>query len=103
LVRGYLPMAVAMAFAGLAMGMNQPPSMACVADAAPKDLRGVAMALRLTGNRVGLILSPMLAGLVVTAWGLPAYFYTAAGLLLAGSVLMSRIGGPGTRAEVAEP
>ena len=43
--------------------------------AAPKEMRGMAMALRLTGNRVGLLLSPVLASGVVSAWGLPAYFY----------------------------
>lgn len=101
LVRGFWPMAVAVAFAGLAMGTNQPPSMACVADAAPKELRGMAMALRLTGNRVGLLLSPVLAGWVVTAWGLPAYFYTSAGVLLGGSALMARIARRSRPAKVA--
>jgi len=91
LVRGFVPMAVIVAFAGLSFGTNQPPSMACVADAAPKEMRGMAMALRLTGNRVGLLLSPVLASGVVSAWGLPAYFYAGAGVLLGGCFLMLRV------------
>ncbi len=91
LVRGFWPMAAAIAFAGVAMGANQPPSMACVADAAPKDMRGVAMALRLTGNRAGLLLSPVITGWAVTLWGLSAYFYASAGMLIAGSALMAGI------------
>ncbi len=91
LVRGFGPMAVAIAFAGIAMGANQPPSMASVADAAPKELRGVAMALRLTGNRVGLLLSPIITGWAVALWGLPAYFYASAGMLIGGSALMAGI------------
>jgi len=91
LVRGFGPMAAAVALAGLAMGANQPPSMACVADAAPRELRGLAMAVRLAGNRVGLLASPIIAGVVVTAWGLPAYFYVSAGMLMGGGALMSAL------------
>lgn len=95
LVSGFVPLGLAVALAGVAMGANQPPSMACVADAAPAELRGLAMALRLTGNRVALLASPVLAGWVVTLWGLPAYFYTAAALLMTGSVVMSSLAGRG--------
>jgi MFS family permease len=91
LVRGFLPMAAAVAVAGVAMGANQPPSMACVAEAAPRELRGLAMAVRLAGNRVGLLLSPIIAGGVVMAWGLPAYFYVSAGMLMGGGAFMATL------------
>jgi MFS family permease len=88
LASGFWPMAVAMALAGLCVGANQPPSMACVADSSPPELRGVAMSLRLAGNRVGLLLSPIWGGWLAAAYGLPAYFYAAGAMLGAGSALM---------------
>ncbi|MCG8403317.1 MAG: MFS transporter [Firmicutes bacterium] len=91
LMRSFVPLAAATALAGVALGANQPSSMACVAEAAPKELRGVAMALRLTGNRLALLLSPIIAGGLATVWGLPAYFYGAAGMLIGGSALMAGV------------
>jgi len=84
----FWPMAGGVALAGLALGTNQPPSMACVADATPPDLRGLAMSIRLAGNRAALLSSPVLAGYMVTFWGLGAYFYASAGMLACGSALM---------------
>jgi MFS family permease len=95
MARTFWPMAAAMALGGLCMGANQPPSMACVAEAAPKELRGMAMSLRLAGNRVGLLLSPIWGGWLVAARGLPSYFYAAAVMLGAGSVFIGTIAGAG--------
>jgi MFS family permease len=106
--RAFWPMAASVALAGLALGTNQPPSMACVADATPPELRGLAMSLRLAGNRVGMLLSPVIAGWLVTMWGLGAYFYGAAGLLACGSALMLSLSGrepyrAGGHAGMSEP
>lgn len=89
----FWPMAGGVALAGLALGGNQPPSMACVADAAPRRLRGLAMSVRLAGNRLALLASPVLGGWMVTAWGLGAYFYGSAAMLACGSLLMALISG----------
>jgi MFS family permease len=90
-VRSPLALGIGVALAGLAVGANQPPSMACVADAAPADARGLAMALRLAGNRVGLLTGPLIAGAAVTAWGLSAYFFAAAGMLIVGGAYLTRL------------
>jgi MFS family permease len=63
---------------GFATGFNQPISMAVVADHAPREQRSTALALRLAGNRVALLSSPLLLGLVATALGMPACFAVAA-------------------------
>ncbi|MDP2873247.1 MAG: MFS transporter [Bacillota bacterium] len=96
--RTFWPMAGAMALAGLCMGANQPPSMACVADSAPPELRGMAMSLRLAGNRVGLLLSPIWGGWLVAARGLSSYFFAAAVILGAGSAFVGTLAGGGLRA-----
>lgn len=102
LASGFWPMAAAMALAGLCVGANQPPSMAVVADAAPRELRGMAMSLRLAGNRVGLIISPMWGGWLAAAHGLPAYFYAAAVMLGAGSGLMEWLARGATGRETSQ-
>lgn len=89
MTRSFWPMAGGVAMAGVALGANQPPSMACVADATPPQLRGLAMSVRLAGNRLAMLTSPILAGWAVTVWGLGAYFYGSAGMLACGGVLMS--------------
>jgi MFS family permease len=68
---------------GLATGFNQPLSMAVVADHAPREQRSSALALRLAGNRVALLASPLVLGLVVGGFGLPACFAVAAAFPLA--------------------
>ncbi len=63
---------------GAALGYNQPLSMAIVTDHAPAGQRSSALAMRLAGNRVALVASPLLLGLVVSGFGLPACFAVAA-------------------------
>jgi MFS family permease len=46
-------MAVVVVAAGLGLGAGQPLTMSFLAEAAPPGLRGRAMSLRLTGNRLG--------------------------------------------------
>lgn len=95
LVRSPLALGAGVALAGLGFGANQPPSMACVADSAPPEARGLAMALRLAGNRVGLLIGPLVAGMAVTAWGLAAYFLVSAGMLVAGGAYVAAVAGRG--------
>ncbi|HVB09188.1 MAG TPA: MFS transporter [Bacillota bacterium] len=75
---------------GVATGFNQPLSMAVVADHAPPGQRSSALAMRLAGNRMALLLSPLLLGLVVTGFGLPAAFAVAALFPLGAAVYVLR-------------
>ncbi|WP_207783942.1 MFS transporter, partial [Micromonospora globispora] len=62
-------MAVVVTVAGLGLGAGQPLTMSFLAESAPPGLRGRAMSLRLTGNRLGQVLIPSAAG-VLAALGI---------------------------------
>ncbi|GGI07534.1 MFS transporter [Egicoccus halophilus] len=73
-----------MALAGFGLGLGQPMSLAWVSQAVPPERRGIALGIRLTGNRGGQLLLPVVVGAVGGAAGVPAVF-VAMGLMLAGS------------------
>ncbi|MDG4861894.1 MFS transporter, partial [Streptomyces sp. T-3] len=58
--------------------------------AAPADARSTALALRLTGNRLGQVAAPASAGLVAGVAGIAAPFVMLGGLLLAAAGLALR-------------
>jgi MFS family permease len=69
---------------GLGLGVGQPLTMAWLATAAPPGLRGRAMSLRLTGNRLGQVLIPSAVGAVAAGVGAAGVLVaTAAALALA--------------------
>lgn len=53
---------IVVALMGLGLGAGQPLTMSWIAEATPAGLRGRAMSLRLTGNRVGQVVVPSIAG-----------------------------------------
>jgi MFS family permease len=74
---------IVIAGAGLALGVVQPLTMSWVVEAAPPHLRATALALRLTGNRVGQTVIPAAVGLVASASGVAGVLWaTAAALAL---------------------
>jgi MFS family permease len=74
-------LAVAVIVLGIGLGVGQPLTMSWLAEAAPPGSRGRAMALRLTGNRLGQVLVPSVVGLVAGGLGVAAVLWvTAAGL-----------------------
>ncbi len=75
---------VLMALAGFGLGLGQPMSASWVAGAAPVALRGTAMGVRLTGNRAGQALIPVLAGGIGGVAGINAIFL-ALGFMLSAS------------------
>jgi predicted MFS family arabinose efflux permease len=77
---------LAMAVAGFFLGIGQPLSMSQVAQAVPLAVRGAALSLRLTGNKVGQTVVPAGVGLVAGSVGTSSAFWTL-GALLAGSSL----------------
>ncbi|MFD9909471.1 MFS transporter, partial [Streptomyces sp. NPDC059063] len=66
---------------GFCLGVGQPLSMTTVVQAAPAGARSTALALRLTGNRLGQVAAPAGAGLVAGVAGVGAPFLTVGVLL----------------------
>ncbi|MEU5042981.1 MFS transporter [Streptomyces griseorubiginosus] len=78
-------LAVMLALLGFCLGVGQPLSMTTVVQAAPDGARSTALALRLTGNRLGQVAAPATAGLVAGVAGVAAPFVMLGGLLLVSS------------------
>ncbi|MFG2513565.1 MFS transporter [Streptomyces sp. NPDC048584] len=70
---------------GFCLGVGQPLSMTTVVQAAPAQARSTALALRLTGNRLGQVAAPASAGLIAGVAGVAAPFVMLAALLLLAS------------------
>ncbi|MGW8065694.1 MFS transporter [Streptomyces ziwulingensis] len=89
-----------LAVLGFCLGVGQPLSMTTVVQAAPDGARSTALALRLTGNRLGQVAAPAAAGLIAGVAGAAAPFVTLGALLLlsSGVALRSRSGSPGDEA-----
>jgi MFS family permease len=77
--------AVVVVLLGLGLGVGQPLTMSWLAEMAPPGLRGRAMSLRLTGNRLGQVLIPSAVGLVAAGVG-------AAGVLAATAAALAAVG-----------
>ncbi|MGW3955034.1 MFS transporter [Streptomyces sp. NPDC004752] len=75
---------------GFCLGVGQPLSMTTVVQAAPDDARSTALALRLTGNRLGQVAAPAAAGLVAGVAGVAAPFVMLGALLLLSSAVALR-------------
>ncbi|MFJ5839327.1 MFS transporter [Streptomyces shenzhenensis] len=75
---------------GFCLGVGQPLSMTTVVQAAPDDARSTALALRLTGNRLGQVAAPATAGLVAGVAGVAAPFVMLGALLLLSSAVALR-------------
>ncbi|CAM5413741.1 MFS transporter OS=Streptomyces tendae OX=1932 GN=GUR47_34025 PE=4 SV=1 [Streptomyces tendae] len=70
---------------GFCLGVGQPLSMTTVVQAAPDEARSTALALRLTGNRLGQVAAPAAAGLIAGVAGVAAPFVMLGALLLLSS------------------
>jgi len=76
---------VVVVLAGIGLGAGQPLTMSWLAEATPPGLRGRAMSLRLTGNRLGQVVVPSIAGLVAAGAGAGGVLWlTSAALVAAG-------------------
>ncbi|CAL9579738.1 MFS transporter [Streptomyces sp. enrichment culture] len=92
-------LAVLLAVLGFCLGVGQPLSMTTVVQAAPDGARSTALALRLTGNRLGQVAAPAAAGLVAGVAGVAAPFVMLGALLLLSSgVALRAPGAPGPAA-----
>jgi MFS family permease len=92
-------MAVVVVLLGLGLGVGQPLTMSWLAEVAPAGLRGRAMSLRLTGNRLGQVLLPSAVGLVAAGVGAAGVLTATAAALAVVGVAARRLavdGGPAT-------
>ncbi|PWI08234.1 MFS transporter [Streptomyces sp. NWU339] len=74
-------LAVMLAVLGFCLGVGQPLSMTTVVQASPAGARSTALALRLTGNRLGQVATPAGAGLIAGVAGVAAPFVMLGALL----------------------
>ena len=81
---------------GLGLGAGQPLTMSWLAEATPPGLRGRAMSLRLTGNRVGQVVVPSTAGLLAAGAG-------AGGVLVLTAAALGVVGVAARRIESGPP
>ncbi|WP_329035879.1 MFS transporter [Streptomyces sp. NBC_00178] len=88
-------LAVMLGALGFCLGVGQPLSMTTVVQAAPAAARSTALALRLTGNRLGQVAAPASAGLMAGLAGTGAPFVMLGALLVAAAGLGLRSGGAG--------
>lgn len=88
---------------GFCLGVGQPLSMTTVVQAAPDGARSTALALRLTGNRLGQVAAPAAAGLVAGIAGVAAPFVLLGALLLLSSGVALRAPGDGPATDAGPP
>jgi MFS family permease len=84
-------LAVLMVPLGLGLGLAQPITMAWIAAIAPVGVRGRAMSLRLTGNRLAQTLIPVIAGSVAGPLGMRGVLWTVALFLAGAAASASRV------------
>lgn len=88
-------LALVLAALGFCLGVGQPLSMTTVVQAAPDGARSTALALRLTGNRLGQVAAPAGAGLAAGVAGAAAPFVLLGVLLLGSAAVAVRTPGGG--------
>ncbi|MFF4253316.1 MFS transporter [Streptomyces sp. NPDC001663] len=96
-------LAILLAALGFCLGVGQPLSMTTVVQAAPDDARSTALALRLTGNRLGQVAAPAAAGLVAGVAGVAAPFLMLGALLLLSAGGALRASAPPGRGPASVP
>ncbi len=71
---------------GIGTGIALPLSMATVADGVLPEDRGVAMGVRLSGNRLAQLVNPLLFGLLIQRFGMGTAFWAGGVVALAGTL-----------------
>jgi MFS family permease len=68
-------------FIGIGIGLVMPMSQATVFESVDSSERGVALGVRLTGNRLAQLSNPLLFGLLTQCFGISVAFWSAGGIL----------------------
>jgi predicted MFS family arabinose efflux permease len=86
-VRAPAALIALMVILGLGIGFGQPMTIAWVANRSPRSERGTALGVRITGNRLALVIVPTIMGVIAGAAGIAAIFVVMAIALALGAVL----------------
>ena len=87
--------AVAMVLLGMGFGLSQPLTLSWVATLAPSEMRGAAVGLRLTANRLAQTVVPASVTLAVAGSGSGGVFLGSAALVAAATTTVLRRQSPG--------
>jgi predicted MFS family arabinose efflux permease len=87
-------MYVAAVAIGLGLGVASTLTLSGVAEFSPPQARGTAMTLRITGNRIGLVLMPFVAGVVAAGTGVLGIFVLNALTLATCAIALQRVPRP---------
>jgi len=79
-----------MVLIGLGLGLGQPMTIAWVANRSPRQERGLALGVRLTGNRAALLVVPTVIGAIAGATGLITIWLVVASFLGFGAAVARR-------------
>lgn len=92
---------VLLTIAGFGLGLGQPLSLAWISDEVAPEVRGTALGVRITGNRLAQLVVPIVAGALGGAAGIGAIFVMTGALIGVSTVGVSRspssAGGAGGR------
>ena len=80
--RGYLALALNAALVGIGLGLALPLSMATVSEGVPPEDRGIALGIRLTGNRLAQLVNPVFFGLLAQNFGFGPAFISGGVVLI---------------------
>lgn len=86
----FLLAAFIIAVAGFALGIGQPLTMAWVSRSSKLEERAMAISLRLTGNRLGQFVLPLIAGATAGSLGVGSVFLVLSGILGVSTVVSSK-------------
>jgi MFS family permease len=101
-VRSPIALIGVMVVIGLGIGLGQPMTIAWVANRSPRSERGTALGVRITGNRLALLVVPTLMGVIAGAAGIAAIFVVMAVALAVGAGVALRSPFDEVPARVAE-
>jgi MFS family permease len=90
LTRDVWVLALLTTVAGFGLGFGQPLSMTIVVQLVPAYARATALAIRLTGNRLGQVAAPAAAGVIAGSGGTRPVFWMLSGMLAASGIAIQR-------------
>jgi MFS family permease len=80
-----------MLVAGYGLGFGQPLTMTLVVQRVPRQWAATALAVRLTGNRLGQVAAPALAGALAGGLGVLSVFWLLGAMLLGSAFAVQRV------------
>jgi MFS family permease len=92
LAQSFTALVIIAACTGTALGLSAPLTLLAVSYIAPPRQRSQALALRITGNYLGLSISPVVFGLFAGVVGLAPVFWISGAILALNAGMVSKIG-----------